>query len=269
MSVTLNNLVNDPGDNLTGTQMDKAEVQALLMGVVVARTDTGAVNNWAPGLDGHTLITWAGASDATVSGLAGGIAGQRVTVRNTGTKVAYFLYQSGLSSAGNKFTNAATSGSTPIAPGGWITYQYDGTTWQLVAHEQGDWITPTFAAGNYVGSGAMTWTLAAGDVTSQRWWLRGKRLSLQFMLDTTTVGGTPATDLKILNGAWGGYLVTTGAGSFPGTVSWAQDNSVLVDAFVQMDPSSNFVRIVKRSFATWGAATNTTSVYGGIEVGVA
>jgi hypothetical protein len=138
MPTSFLNLVDDNGTNSTGTLIDKAEFQALLMGASITSTSTGAVNNWAPGVDGHTLIEWNGAADATFSGLTLGQAGLTVTVKNvTTTKVAYFLHQSGLSSVGNKFTNYIASGLTPVAPLGTVTYRHDGTSWQIVSHVQG------------------------------------------------------------------------------------------------------------------------------------
>jgi hypothetical protein len=205
MAVSFNNLVNDSGNNTDGTLMDKAELQLLLMGAVVTSTSTGAQNNWAPGLDGHTLVGWAGAADGAFTGLATGTAGQIAMIRNTGTKVGTFAHLSGSSSAANQFTNCATSGPTPVAPGGWIIYRHDGTNWKLVGHEQGAWITPTYAAGTFTGFGAMTWTVDAGDVTLLRYRLAGRQVTLAFSLVTTSVGGTPNVVLQIAPAGFGGF----------------------------------------------------------------
>lgn len=268
MAVDFNSLVDDDGSNTTGTIVDKAELQLLLLSTVPASlTTTGTVNNWTPGLAGNTFTRWAGASDLTVTGLAGGILGLRWLFRNGGTKVAYFVHQSASSSAGNKFGNCATSAPTGVAPGGFIEYEYNGTDWVLIGHEQGDWITSTFNAADYSGSGAMTWTLTSPDVALMQWRLRGKELTITFAIDTATVGGTPATDLKIGQGAYGGF---TGSGTqYIGTIVRAVDGlSTLVDAYIQANPSATFLRILKLSFAVWSAATNTNSAYGFILMGV-
>jgi hypothetical protein len=189
--VTFNNLVNDDGSNTVGTLIDKAQFQLLLMGAVVASTSTGAQNNWAPGLDGHTLFTWNGASDAAITGLATGTAGQIAMIRNTSTtKVITFAHLSGSSSAANQFTNAVTSAPTPVAAGGWIVYRHTGTNWQLVGHEQGAWITPTFAAGDYTSSSG-TWVVDAGDVGTCASLLRAKTLTVRLQINTSDVTGTP------------------------------------------------------------------------------
>ena len=122
MPVDFNSLVDDNGTGTTGTILDKAEMGTLLVGTVVPDTNTGTIHNWPPTLTPpRTLIEWSGAADFTCTGLAGGVAGYLVTVKNTGTKVATFAHASASSSAANRFTNVVTSGPTPIAPGGWVT----------------------------------------------------------------------------------------------------------------------------------------------------
>jgi hypothetical protein len=266
MAVTFNNLVNDSGGNTDGTLIDKAQFQLLLMGAVVASTSTGAQNNWAPGLDGHTLIEWAGASDAAITGLATGTAGQIAMIRNTGTKVATFAHLSGSSSAANQFSNSATSGVTPVASSGSVIYRHDGTNWKLIAHEQGDWITPTFDAAHYTGAGSMTWTLTSPDRSGGGYWLRGRHLTVYQTLDTTTVGGTLSQTLQVDKAAYGGF--TASAIQFSDPIAIAADAGVNVEAYLQVNASGTLIRIIKKSLAVWSAATNTTSVYFKIVFGV-
>lgn len=109
----------------------------------IADTSTGSQNNWAPGISGHSFIVWNGASDTTITGMASGVTGQQVLITNkSATKVMYFLHQSGSSSAGNKFRciSTSTNPGTPVAAGGWALFEYDGTDWRLVNHDQGAWI---------------------------------------------------------------------------------------------------------------------------------
>lgn len=261
MPTSFLNLVNDPGDNTTGTLMDKAELQALLMGTFVTRTDTGAVNNWAPGIDGHTFTAWNGAADATFSGQTLGQAGLLHVVRNiTAAKVAYFLHQSGSSSAGNKYTNSATSGATPVGPGGYIAHRHDGTDWQLVAHQQGAWITPTFAAGNYTGSGAMTWVPDSGDITTCKYLLDGRRLHVAFRGSTMSIGGTVNTTLQLGNGAYGGF---TSAVSLLLPRVIVNDNAagVLASCYAVVTVNGTNIAISKYTFANFTLSTNLTDLY--------
>jgi hypothetical protein len=254
MAVSFNNLVNDSGGNTDGTLIDKAQFQLLLMGAVVASTSTGAQNNWAPGLDGHTLIEWAGASDAAFTGLATGTAGQIATIRNTGTKIGTFAHLSGSSSAANQFTNSATSGVTPIAPGGWITYRHDGTNWKVIDHEQGAWITPTFAAGSYTAT-AGTWTLAAGDVIFNAYRLSGRTLQWHARLATTSVSNAGVVLQAAIPGGF-----TAGQSSLP--VTRINDNAAgFVLSYMLVNAATAFVQFVATpAGAGFAVAVNTTEI---------
>lgn len=233
MAITRTAIVDDDGSRTTGTVIGNAWKQELynqidaasaIQTVLAARTDTGAVNNWAPALAGNTYIPWNGAADVTFSGLAGGVAGQIVIVENiTAAKVAYFPHASGLSSAANQFTNTATSGATPIAPGGKLAYMHNGTNWRLIFHYQGAWITPTFAAGDYT-SPTGTWVVGSGDVIDCRFRLDGRTLSFRVWVVTTDVTGTPAHLDRVLPGGFtaaGNDGVTTcQMGDATGTVGY-------------------------------------------------
>lgn len=184
----------------SGTPVDKAMIDAIYDDIdaalggawtVISNTATGAQNNWAPaGLSGNTLIKWNGASDAAFTGLAGGSAGQLVIVKNvTTTKIATFAHVSGSSSAANQFTNAATVGTTPIAPSGSIIYQHDGTNWQMVSHLQGDYVSVTYNSADFDGNGTGTWTVDSGDMVGYRYWLTGRKLTVSVVLTATTTSG--------------------------------------------------------------------------------
>lgn len=235
---------------------------------VISNTDTGAQNNWAPaGLSGNTLIEWNGASDAAFTGLAGGTAGQLVTVKNiTAAKIATFAHLV-TSSAGNQFTNYATSAATPIAAGGTITYQYDGTNWKIVGHEQGAWITPAFAAGDFTGGGSQTWTVDSGDVSVYRSRLSGRTLLVDWVIVTTSVGGTPHAELQIkvpggfsvVGQATAGMMYKDNGGAWTFAASWAASTD------------ATNINLYTAGFGTanWTASTNLTSTFGQIllEVG--
>jgi hypothetical protein len=255
MAVTFNNLVNDDGSNTVGTLIDKAQFQLLLMGAVVTSTSTGAQNNWAPGLDGHTLFTWAGASDAAVTGLATGTAGQIAMIRNTSTtKVITFAHLSGSSSAANQFTNSATSGVTPVAPGGWIIYRHTGTNWQLVAHEQGAWITPTYAAGDFTAATG-TWTVDSGDRLLWKYRLAGRTLHVKFSLGTTSVSATP---VYLLGKIPGGYTSTADT-----TQPMQAQNAGAATAVGAVSASATDLAFFSTiGGGPWGTATNNTAVNG-------
>jgi hypothetical protein len=265
MPVTFNNLVNDTGGNLDGTLIDKAELQLLLLTTIAAaRTDTGAVNNWAPGLDGNTYVPWNGAADVTISGLAGGVAGQIVWGKNlSATKVMYFLHASGLSSAANQFNNIATSGATPVAPGGLFGFLHNGTAWQLFLHAQGALVTPSYAAGNFAGS-AGTWTVDAGDVGTYAYLLTGRNLKVWFALNTTSVAA-PGSGLNITLPAG---FTSVGGKTFLGMFIYNDNGGATTVGQSQIDPGATAIRLLKFGFGNWTAATNTTGTFGLVDLEV-
>ena len=61
------------------------------------------------------------------------------------------------------------------------------------------WSTPTFAAGDFTANGAMTWTVALGNMLSYRTILRdgGTTLRLVVAIQNSTIGGVANTDLRI------------------------------------------------------------------------
>lgn len=223
---------------------------------VINSTDTGTQNNWNPGLLSDTLIFWTGASDMTVTGFTGGAAaGQRITIKNTGSKVAYFAHQSGSSSAGNKLTNLVTSGTTPVATGGWIAYIYDGTDWQLDDQDQGAWLDIAYSAGNFTGSSTITWTVDAGDQGSLAYKVKGKEITIAGVISTTTVSGV-GTDLRI---AMPNSLKTNR--TVVGICRVNDAGAGLVAGIVYVLASGGTtINFETMSGSNWNAATNTTAL---------
>lgn len=235
-------LTDDDGSGLTGSIVNNSELQKIYdnidtevksatnpnvttkaiidrvssgLGVIQTTTSTGSVNDLALNA-GVTVLRCTNASLLTLTGLAAGVDGQRLLVVSVGAGQVDLAHQNAGSVAANRLINFATSGSTSLAPGtGTAEYEYDGATarWRLINHEQGAWITPTFSAGNYTANGVMTWTLTSGDVTTQAYWLKGRTLTVQWYLQTTTVGGTANIALYIGNGAWGGFTAAKAMGN--------------------------------------------------------
>ena len=215
-----NALVDDDGSNLIGSLWNKAAIQTVLLdpidaeiaaavgGIVVppgtdtlvTSTATGTVHDWAPGLIGHTTIVWTGTAALTITGIADGVNGQRVTIKNRGTAVIALAHLAASSAAANRLINLATSAATPIAPDGFATYVYqDGAGWLLLAHEQGAWMTPPFNAAEYGTVGGGSWTVTAG-VATYRTRLTGRTIQVNYQIGPTTVAGTPTQLTKSLNG---------------------------------------------------------------------
>lgn len=225
-------------------------------------TDTGTVNDWAPTIAGNTYIAWSGASDATFTGLSssGVTAGTVVVIKNTGTKNAFFSHADTGSATANRFTNLATSGKTPIAPGGHIAYVFDGTKWQLLSHEQGALISPAFDAAQYTGSGTITWTVIAGNVTTLAYRLSGVVLTVWVYIDGTTISGSGVA-LKIGNSQWGGFTVTKEQQT---AGARDNDNGTRRAAFVQAPAGGTTINWYTDATAAnaWAASTTNSGVVG-------
>jgi hypothetical protein len=59
------------------------------------------------------------------------------------------------------------------------------------------WTTPPFNAGDFTASGAMTWTVAAGNVITYAYNIIGKTMTVAFGIDGAAIGGTPSNILFI------------------------------------------------------------------------
>jgi hypothetical protein len=115
--------------------------------------------------------------------------------------------------------------------------------------------TVTFAAGNFTGNGSMTWTLTSPDQVSFWYQIHNKLMTVGFQLDTTTVGGTPSTELRILipNSR------TCAVATFE-KVGWANDNGTVREAYAAI--SGTTIAIRRTDGAAWTASTNLTYAYG-------
>lgn len=218
-------------------------------------TATGTVNDQALGAT-TTILRLNNASLLTLTGLTGCTAGRLVIVESVGAGNVELRHQNASSSAGNRFLNAATSGNTPLAAGsGRATYYCDGTQtrWVLVQHEQGAWITPTFAAGDYTAS-AGNWTLTAPDVTTQAYYLRGRSLTVAFNLTTTTVSATPAT-VSIGNTAWGSF---TSAKAIVTFLLYNDNGAGNAQGFVATSAAGTTIALSKNT-GSWSTATDTSA----------
>jgi hypothetical protein len=147
-------------------------------------TSTGTVND----LDGpqfrtgmNLIVRMNNASDATLTGVAGGLDGAMLTIVRIGAGNVFLAHENAGSAAGNRFLNTLTSGNTPLSTGGYAVYVYDNASgrWRLVCHEQGGLITYTPSLTNI--------TLGNGTV-SGRYRVRGVevRVDVIFTAGTTT-----------------------------------------------------------------------------------
>lgn len=165
--------------------------------VTQTTTDTGTTNNFALSR-GVNLLRSNNASLLTLTGLVAGYDGQVMDLVSIGAGQVDLANQNAGSTAVNRIITGPT-GTVSLAAGvGRARLRYDATTarWRVIEHEQGAWITPTFAAGNFTASTG-DWTVDSADVTTHAYYLRGRTLTLSVVIQTTDVNATPA-DLQLV-----------------------------------------------------------------------
>lgn len=221
---------------------------------------TGTIQNLDFG--NADLVRLTGASTMTVHSIRAGINGQRVTFITT-QSTGFFRHNSSTLGGGTLLANfiKTTDADTPItSSAGIVTYQYDGpsTQWRMISHTQGDPIVPTFAAGDFTGSGSMTWTVASGDVGQDAYVVNGKEVTYYFRYFDTTVGGTVSTQLQRaipslltpLNDICYGTCVIIDSGGARTVGAVLVAGATLILAFQKIDLSN------------WTLSTNTTTIEG-------
>ena len=166
-------------------------------------------------------------------------------------------YQLGnFADSGNASLQPDNSGANQAS----ATYVWDASSqlWRMTAHEQGSWITATFAAGNY---SATTWTVASGDVTTAAYYLEGRKLTFSFYIIDTTMSGTPSS-LSVLNGAWGSFTATKAMLTGAGVAS--NNGGALETTTISVGASGTNIGIAQLDAGTWTNATDNTDLYGQI-----
>jgi hypothetical protein len=170
---------------------------------------SGAKNDFVLGGRGHDAYwQWdSGGADLNLTGIAGGVAGDRLTIKNAAggnTRKITLAYLSSASASANRFFLPVTSAPTPIGPGGWATLVHYGGGWILVDHEQGSPLAAPFSAANFFGS-AGAWAVAAGNLTQFTYKLQGKTLTVFITIESTNLA-VAGQYLVILCAAYGGFL---------------------------------------------------------------
>lgn len=120
----------------------------------------------------------------------------------------------------------------------------------------GEWTAIPFNAGDFTGSGSMTWTVESGDVVTLRYTLLGKTVLIDFAIEGTTVGGTPDTSL----------LVALPAGLVPATsfhsACVVSDDGTRTYGLAWVGVGVPTLIIERGDHGNWSAATNATSAWG-------
>jgi hypothetical protein len=145
-----------------------------------------------------------------------------------------------------------------------ITGVYDftlGLKERSRAHLIGEWISPAYAAGDYTGSGGMTWTVDLADVLTFEYTVIGKTMIVIFALGTTSVTAPLGTDLQIK--IPGSYIsAKTAVG---GTVRVSDNGSAGELGICVVGAAGTNVLIRKGPLiaaANWTASVNNTTLQG-------
>lgn len=267
-----NLLFDDTGGNTDGTNWSKNQAKTVVMDPIDALlsepgggayTSTGTQND--VNFDGGSVtacgaVRLNNASLLTITGIANGAKGRRLWLYAVGAGQVDINNLSGSSSAANQIANQVT-GTISLAPGsGRVLLYHDGTNWRVFIHEQGAWISPAFASGDYTAS-AGNWTLTSGDVTVCAYMLRGRTLSVQLELGTTTVSATPSSLKRAIPG---GFTCATRASQL---VAVNDNGGGFILAEMQVTAAATTLGFFKLS-GSWATSTDNTGLFGNFQIEV-
>lgn len=123
----------------------------------------------------------------------------------------------------------------------------------------GVWTSPAFAAGDYTANGAMTWTVASGDVATYEYLIVNKTMTVNFAINTSTVGGTLNTTLKIAIPA-----SKTASKQVFNALGVLLDNLSRVTGSCSVAASGTTINIDRTDAANFAASTDNTYAKGSI-----
>lgn len=255
--------VDDTGDHLSGTLHNNAwlqTLQGLVDGVaIVFLNGSGTVNDLAiPGKTKDTYVQIQASAPMSITGIAGGAIGDRLTLFNPSAFPIFLLHGNGGSSAHNEFYNIAQSAPTPLGTNGSATYVHNGATWVLTQHEQGGWIREAFNAANYTTNNGATWTLQSTDEFERSYRLAGRTLYVDMViLNSSVSAGSPTALHTVIPG---GFQVTRYSQMSLGIL----DNGTSLIGFMIVSLGApTLIEFFHTNSATpWVASTNSTQVAG-------
>ena len=153
--------------------------------------------------------------------------------------------------ADGRGSNTATLGNTSVTQAYLPLAIFQGTR----AVAMGEWANQTFSAGEYT-SDTGTWTVASGDVTTNRFSIVGKTVTWQLVLANTSVATTPLqlrvaipgslTAAAVVRGGACGATTANGAATEPG--------------YWTLGSSGAFIAFRRSNGAVWDDGTDNTSI---------
>jgi hypothetical protein len=218
-------------------------------------TATGAQNNFS--LNAHrTYLRCTGAAPSfsgfTVSGLAPST-GAQVLIECLGT-TAKVTNQDTNSTAANRIITPSTSGQI-VGASGLMLLIYDDTTdrWREHLLDPGLAISVAHSAGDYTGSGSLTWGVDAGDLSVYTYKQHGTSLELSITVVTSTPGGTTSSGLRA---ALPGFTGATGARY---AIGYGFNNSANLAIYTACN-GTTYIEFRRLDGANWTLETNATYV---------
>lgn len=121
------------------------------------------------------------------------------------------------------------------------------------------WTSVAYASGNFSANNSMSWTVGSGDQVTYVYTLLGTAMTVNYDIRTSTVGGTPSTQLKLK--IPGGY---TAARTTFEKIAYLSDNGSDSDVGLATVTASDTWIMFQRNVAasTWTASTDNTRVSG-------
>lgn len=119
----------------------------------------------------------------------------------------------------------------------------------------GAWTAVAFNAGNFTANGSMTWTVESGDVENNRYLVIGKTLFWSLGIVTSTIGGTPNTELRAT--IPGGEVAA--ATGFYTRCAYAVNNGSVVEARAVV-AAATYVALLRNDGANWSTGTNNNVI---------
>jgi len=116
-----------------------------------------------------------------------------------------------------------------------------------------------FDAAKFTAAASMTWTVAAGDVTTYRYMITGKLMTVWFDIGTSTIGGTPSNALYIRIPA----SKTAGSKDIYGSCGIA-DNGIFETGHLGIIAGDTRITVYRGVLGNFTASTDNTRVFGHI-----
>jgi len=215
-----------------------------------------SIDQW---LSSGLVPTYISATQFTVAGDQTGIfhAGRRIKTTNSGGTI----YSTITASVYTSLTTITVVNDSGTLDAGLSAVFYGIISQVNSSLPAPAWITPAFNAANFTGNGSMTWTVGSGDVQTYAYIINGKTMTVNFIINETTVGGTPNNTLQIAIPA---SKVATKR--MVGYLNLSDNNASYVISMCDVAASGTVIRcfVTPTGASNWSASTNLTYLLGSI-----